>query len=131
MPEVDFLLDSDVVIDWLRDGPGAKDWLARQGQSVPGIPYLVTFEILQGARNQAELVRLREGLTTFVVLPPEPADAAVAEDLFVKHHLSDGPGLLDCLIGALALRLDKPIYTFNLRHLGVFAGVDARIPYER
>jgi predicted nucleic acid-binding protein len=38
---------------------------------------------------------------------------------------------MDCLIAATAARLRVPFYTFNVRHFGPIAGVDARQPYER
>lgn len=131
MPTVDSLLDTDVLIEYLRGTPAAAGWLADRSGDVPGIPYVSALEVLQGARNGRELQRLRQWLGDFACIPPEPEDAGVALRLYETHALRSGCGILDCLIGALAARLSVPIYTFNTKHLGCLDGVDARRPYER
>jgi len=127
--DVDFLLDTAVLVEWLRGRSAAKNWLAGQGSQRPGIPYIVRLELLQGARDKREIRAISNALAPFLAIAPESVDADVAEAFFLKHALSDGVGILDCLIGAVALRLQTPIYSFNTKHLGVFENVDVRVPY--
>ena len=38
---------------------------------------------------------------------------------------------MDCLIAAVAVRLDKPLYTFNLKHYSPIPDLAAYAPYTR
>ena len=62
--------------------------------------------ILIAQLNRYELVFLDAG------------DALQALEWFEAYHLSHGVGIMDCLIAASALRIEKPFYTFNVRHYG-------------
>jgi predicted nucleic acid-binding protein len=101
MADVDFLTDTDVLIEFLRGSAKAADWLKANQEQALGIPVLAFMEILQGARSRRE------------------------QQMLVKV------GILDCLIAATAIRIGKPFYTFNLKHFQVFPALDAREPYER
>ena len=92
---------------------------------------MVLMELLQGARSAAEQVSIRERLETFAVQHLETGDSQRALEWFATYRLSHGTGIMDCLIAATAARRSVPFYTFNVRHFGPLAGVDARQPYER
>ena len=67
MAEATLLVDSDVLVDFLRGRPQAAEWLHARGTEVIGIPVIVLTELLQGARNGAEQARIREQLETFSI----------------------------------------------------------------
>jgi predicted nucleic acid-binding protein len=131
VPEIDFLIDTDVTIECFSGSPNAGEWLSKQEPLTLGIPYVVALEVLIGARNAREMTELRRQLGRFALVLPEPHDGVKAMELFADHHLRDGVGSNDCLLGALASRIAVPLYTFNVKHLGVLEGVDARRPYAR
>ena len=59
------------------------------------------------------------------------ADVVCGTNVMMKILLSHGAGILDCLIAAIAFRLAKPFYTFNLKHFQIIPELDAQAPYVR
>jgi predicted nucleic acid-binding protein len=60
-------------------------------------------------------------------LLPEDYDWAIRKSLELK--LSHNAGAWDCLIGAVAHRLQVPLYTPNLKHFQPLLGELAQKPY--
>jgi len=88
-------------------------------------------EIMLGARDRQNQRVLTEQLARYPVLHHESGDSESARQWFEQFHLSHGVGILDCLIAAIAMRLRKPFYTFNLKHFQVISGLDVLAPYDR
>jgi predicted nucleic acid-binding protein len=131
VPDVDVVLDTDVLIEIFRGDDLAKTWLANIESQVIGIPVFVRMEILLGARDRQEQQTLSEDLARYTLLHLESGDTQRAQSWFEQFHLSDGIGILDCLIATIPVRLQKPFYTFNLRHFRVIPGLNAQAPYQR
>lgn len=114
-----YLLDTNAVIDVLRDGSSAV--AARLRREVPGsvgLPCLVRHELYYGAlksrRPKAELERVES--LQFPVLELLPEDAEAAAEIRV-HLVGSGQriGAYDLLIAAQALVREVPLVTRNLR----------------
>lgn len=131
MTDVDFLTDTDVLIEFLRGSAKAGIWLRTNQEQVLGIPVLALMEILQGARNRREQRMLAKQLNTYTIVHLDRGDSEQALSWFEEFHLSHGVGILDCFIAAIAVRIGKPFYTFNLKHFQTFPALDVRKPYER
>lgn len=131
MPDVDLLLDTDIMVDLLRKYAPAVRWAGQNSSLRLGIPALVRLEIIQGTRNQQELDAITRELNTYVTLHLESQDSIQAMEWFEQYHLSNGIGILDCLIAATAWRVGKPLCTFNTRHYAVISGLHSLAPYSR
>jgi predicted nucleic acid-binding protein len=131
MADVDFLTDTDVLIEFLRGSARAGMWLRTNQGEVLGIPVLALMEILQGARNRRDQRMLAKQLNAYTIIHLDRGDSEQALSWFEEFHLSHDVGILDCFIAAIAVRIGKPFYTFNLKHFQVFPVLDAREPYER
>ena len=131
MGKPDFLVDTDVVIEFIRGNPKAAQWFQAQKDKVMGIPVIVRMELIQGVRNRQELRALLKELDKYETAHLETGDTIKALKWFEDFYLSHGLGIMDCLIAAPAIRLRRPLYTFNVRHYRVIPGLDARIPFER
>jgi predicted nucleic acid-binding protein len=123
------LLDTDVMIDVLRGHPPAVAWLAGLGTTPVGLPGLVAMELLQGCQNLSDQQRLEKQLLQFALHWPTSADCQRAYLDFAAHRLSHNLGLLDSLIGHTAVGLNDRLATFNLKHYGVIASLQAFQPY--
>ena len=131
MNALDLLLDTDILIDILRNYPPARRW-ARENEALRiGIPVVARMEIIQGARNQSELHTLIRQLDAYTTLYLETEDSIQALKWFEQFHLSHGVGLLDCFIAATARRLQNPLCTFNSKHYSPFEDVHLLAPYPR
>jgi hypothetical protein len=126
------LLDSDVTIDLLRQHPPATRWFdALDDEEELLLPGYVVMELIQGCRNKVEQETLRRELTRYGVAWPAPTDCDEALNIFAEYHLSHNAGLLDVLIGQLAVALRIPLYTFNQKHYRFIPGLQTVQPYDK
>jgi predicted nucleic acid-binding protein len=124
------LLDSDVLIDLLRNFPPAVAWfdtLHEDEELV--VSGFVVMELIQGCRNKLEQERVQRELATYGTVWLSPTDCDKALEVFALHRLSHNAGLLDVLIGHSAIAMGVPLYTFNERHYSFIPGMQTIQPY--
>jgi predicted nucleic acid-binding protein len=125
------LLDTDVLIDYLRDAPAAVRLL--DPRIVAGEPVAASViskaEVLAGMRTSEEERTVRT-LASLALLAVNDAIATRAGAL-AGHYRSSHPGigLADYLIAATAVLLGAELWTQNPRHFPMFEGLEP--PYER
>jgi hypothetical protein len=125
------LLDTDVMIDLLRQYPPAVAWLDSLGEEEIILPGFVVMELIQGCRNKAEQEKVERELGTYEVVWPSPEACNEALSVFTRYHLSHGLGILDALIGQMAVALDLPLYTFNQKHYAPIPNLKTVEPYKK
>lgn len=123
------LVDSSVLVDFLRGHPGALALLERERVTGPLHASEITrLEVLVWMRR-AEEQDTRELLSTFVWHAVDATVAEMAGELgrrWLPSHLGiDGA---DLAIAATALLLDARLLTMNIRHFPMFT--ELRRPYE-
>jgi len=125
----DCILDTSVLIDILRKNPRALTWHTSLGSKRVAITPIVWFEIVEGARNTIERGQILRFLKQFRIEHSTPDDHRWAMLQFAHYHLSHGAEWVDVMIASVAVRLDAPLYTMNIKHYAPLPGVDARKPY--
>lgn len=110
------LLDSDVMIDILRNYAPVIAWLKSISSEEIALPGFVAMELLQGCANKTELTKVQKILQNFEIIWPMPEACAEALNVFAEGYLSQGLGLLDTLIGQTAVSLNVPFHAFNTKH---------------
>ena len=125
------ILDSDVMIDLLRQQPAAVRWLDSLGEEEIILPGFVVMELLQGCRNKTEQAKVEQVLTGCEIVWPLPETCEAALKVFARHHLRHGVGLLDALIGQTAVALSMPLYTFNRKHYAAIPNLVTVEPYHK
>ena len=126
------LLDSDVMIDLLRQYPPAMRWFnALNADEEVVLSGYVVMELIQGCRNKTEQEKLHRELAIYGIVWLSPADCDRALDVFGQYHLSHNAGLLDVLIGQTAVSLGVPLHTFNQRHYRFIPDLQTIQPYEK
>ena len=126
------LLDSDVMIDLLRQYPPAMKWFdALNDEEELLLPGYVVMELIQGCRNKTEQEKVQRELAIYGVVWPESEDCDKALSIFTEYYLSHNAGLLDVLIGQIAVALRVPLYTFNQKHYRFMPGLQTIQPYEK
>ncbi|MBM3242118.1 type II toxin-antitoxin system VapC family toxin [Candidatus Poribacteria bacterium] len=125
------LLDTDVMIDILRQYPPALAWLGSLGKREIVLPGFVIMELIQGCRNKGEQAKVERELGAYSTAWPSPETCDEALYIFARYHLSHGLGMLDALIGQIAVDLNLPLYTFNQKHYAAIPNLKAVQPYER
>lgn len=125
------LLDTDVLIDIMRNYVPAVAWLRELGVEEIALPGLVAMELVQGCRNKVEQQQVETLLRHYPLHWPSQLDSSRAFHLFSEFYLSDGIGLLDALIAETAVGLKLPLATFNEKHYRVVPDLDLIQPYNR
>lgn len=119
------------MIDLLRGYPPAVEWL-RSVQSGPMIlPGFVVLELLDGCRSRLDTDRLLGFLRSYQVVWPAASDCNRAIADFATARLTRRLGILDVLIAECAVGLNRPLYTFNVRHFSVVPGLQTVQPYGK
>ena len=125
------LLDTDVMIDLLRQYPPAVEWLDSLGSEEIILPGFVAMELIQGCRDKAEQRELERELHSYGVAWPSPEACNEALSVFANYYLSHGLGILDALIGQMAVSLNIDLCTFNQKHYSVIPKLNTLQPYEK
>jgi len=125
------ILDSDVMIDVLRQYTPAITWLEALGDEEIILPGFVVMELLQGCSSRAEQEKVENILAAFEIVWPSAETCDEALGVFARYHLSHNIGLLDALIGQTAVALDMALHTFNRKHYAVIPNLTTTEPYKR
>ena len=125
------LLDSDVMVDLLRQFAPALAWLDTLGDDEILLPGFVVMELIQGCESKAQQAQLEKALEPFTVVWPTSEGCDDALGIFARFHLSHNLGIIDALIGQLAVSLDLPLQTFNQKHYAIVPGLKLAQPYSK
>lgn len=126
---IEGIIDTSVLIDYLRGYKAAQEWFIRMGDTVLAITPVVWMETVQGASNKIKQQRIRRFLSQFPIEHPEPTDNLWAMEQVAKFSLNHNVEFADIMTASIAVRLNVPIYTTNLKHFAVLPDVDERKPY--
>ncbi len=125
------LVDADVMVDVLRNLPQAVSWFSGLGDEVVVLPGYVAMELVQGCRSRADLDALDQRISKTMIAWPDAETCDQALATYARARFSHGLGLLDALVGHLALSLGQPLHTFNQKHYAPMRGLKTVQPYTR
>ena len=119
------LLDTDVLIDFLRGHPTAAAFVdANQHRII--LSAIVVAELyagVRGGKDDTEQIVLREFLSLFRIVPVNP-DIAELGGLYKRDYAgSHSVGLADAIIAATALTEDAALKTLNVKHYPMLPGI--------
>ena len=113
------LLDTDILIDYLRGRPEAIAYLDRLTNPL-FISVITVGELYAGVRDGAERSRLDSFLLAFTIIPIDQATAVTGGLLRRDYGKSHGMGLADALIGATAQVHGLTLVSLNRKHFPMF-----------
>lgn len=109
------LIDTSAWVEFLRATGSPVDQrvaTAVAGRGPIGVVDVVKLELLAGARDEVAADDLQRFLARFTPVPTSsPADHELAASLYREGRRAGKTirSLLDCLVAAVALRLDEPV----------------------
>jgi predicted nucleic acid-binding protein len=121
------LLDTEVLVDYLRDRDEAVAYLEAHADSVL-ISAITVAELYAGVREGEERRRLAQFLAVLEIIP---VDAAIAQKggLYRRDYgPSHGVCLADALIAATAELHQARLVTLNARHFPI---LEVEVPYTK
>lgn len=124
------LLDTDILIDYLRGRPEAREFLLNLPQET-AVSAVTVAELHVGVRDGAERLALDDLLSTFLLLPLD-AEAARRGGLLRRDYgKSHGVGLNDALIAATALQQNLALATLNQQRYPMLGSGQLLQPYAK
>jgi len=124
------LVDTSAWIEFLRD-TGSEVCVAvdRLLDADLAICDAVSMEVLAGARNERHLTQLRSLLARVTLLPTTPADYGAAALMYrtCRARGETVRKLIDCLIGAVAVRSGAEILHADVEFSALARHTDLRI----
>lgn len=123
-----FLLDTDVLIDYLRGNDKAVNYLKTHSRQII-LSAVSVAELYAGVRDGEERKGLDEFVGLFPIFPVTVETARVGglykRDYFKSHRI----GLADAFIAAAAKTNNADIKTLNTKHFPMFK--DLKPPYQK
>jgi predicted nucleic acid-binding protein len=121
------LLDTDVLVDYLRGVPEAVNFLENLDHPLL-LSAISVAELYAGARPGKEMQALDDFLAAFEIIPIEQQVARQGGLFRGTYGPSHDSGLADALIAATATIQGATLVTLNAKH---FPMVKVRLPYRK
>ena len=119
------------MIDILREYKPAIKWLNILGDEEIIIPGFVIMELIQGCSNKNEMKELKKEIEKYKIVWPSPKVYEGVLKIFTDYYISHKIGILDTIIGQMAVELNLPLYTFNKKHYKAIAKLKIIEPYKK
>jgi predicted nucleic acid-binding protein len=124
------LIDTDVIIDYLRGNSNAIAYLSHtQAKFMCYISTITIAELYSGVREGKETHLLDDFIKEFSVATFNEIVAQKAGLFRRDYGKSHGAGLADCIIAAIAEELGCTLITLNKKHFPMLKKI--KIPYDR
>lgn len=124
------LLDSDVLIDYLRGRLEAVSFVQQHSDSL-GVSSVSVAELYVGVREGRE----RDILDRLIsVVKVHDVDATIAKQAGLwrrDYGKTHGTGLMDALIAATAKNADRILVTLNAKHFPMLNTAEMTVPYRK
>jgi predicted nucleic acid-binding protein len=122
------LVDTDILIDYLKDLPDAVEFVEAQIDQI-FVSAITIAKLYQGVRDGEERSALDDFLSAVSPLDIDHAIGQTAGLYRREYKPSHNVGLADCLIAATAEAHNLPLKTLNTKHFPMLEDVEA--PYRK
>ena len=109
------LCDTNIFIYAFNGKQETTDKLQTIGLENVVISSITVMELLQGMRNKAELTQAKKKIRYFDVVDVNVEISKLATQFIEDFNLSYGLQIPDAIIGATAVILQIPLYTYNTK----------------
>jgi len=117
-----FLLDTDVLVDFLRGYGKAVAFVNAQSFRII-LSSIVVAELYAGVKGDAEQAVLENFVSLFRIVPVS-AEIAKAGGLYKRDYVkSHGVGLADAILAATAVAENAALKTLNTKHYPMLKGL--------
>ena len=110
-----FLVDTNIIIDFLRGDSKAKEFIINNVDEIK-VSVVSVSELYAGVRGKKEEEPLKNFLSSFETLVLDYSISVEAGYLKNKYYKSHNAGLADCMIAATSIQHDLTLVTDNFKH---------------
>ena len=125
------ILDTDIMIDILREYKPAIEWLNLLGDEGIILPGFAIMELIQGCKNKDEMKELKKEIEKYKVIWPTLEVYEKALKIFTDYYISHKIGILDTIIGQMAVEFNLSLYTFNEKHYKAIPKLKTIEPHKK
>ena len=129
MTEAACIIDTSILIDFLRGNEIAKNWINGFPTGELAISVVTAAELIAGCRNGREQKQVEKEIALYPIVYISGAVSATALEWYRQFHLSHNAGFLDCLIGASAYHNGLAVFTLNDKHFSPLPDLQVKRPY--
>lgn len=122
------LIDTDVLIDYLRDQADAVDYLRAATEQFL-ISAVTVAELYSGVREGTERIQLDAFINDFEIVPVDKEIASMGGLYRREYFRSHGTELPDAIIAATADIREANLVTLNKKHFPMLSNVI--VPYHK
>jgi len=128
MQKTRFLVDTDIIINYLRGGDNARDFIMTiiEGGTSGFFSVITEAELLSGSRNADDNFAIYSVLDCMEAIVVERNIAATAGRLRQKYYSTHKTELPDAIIVATANEYGLVLATANEKHFNVFEEIQAK-----
>lgn len=122
------VLDTDVIIDYLRNDAQAVTYIENQLSAQMLLSVINVAELYAGIRNKEEKQAIENFLRVFEIISINKEIAEQGGEFRKTYGKSHGTGLADALIAATAIQQNATLITLNIHH---YPMIEAITPYKK
>jgi tRNA(fMet)-specific endonuclease VapC len=124
-----YILDTDILVDYLRLHPPALRFFKKLEDKDRKICFLSQFELLQGCDRKIEEQKIGSFLKHFKIIPLTGAIAKTALQTYRTNRWKAYLDIVDSFIAATALAHKLTVVTRNMKHYRQIPGIKVEKPY--
>jgi predicted nucleic acid-binding protein len=124
------VVDSDVLIDFFRDYPKAKEFLLTAQDDLK-VSRVTVMEVIVGVKTKMAARKALKQLDALGIKVIEVTEAVsrLAGDILVDTRHKFGTGILDSFVAATALETGDKLVTRNIKHFNHIKDLRLTVPY--
>lgn len=122
---IEYLIDTNVFIAVLKGNAALKSFIERLACALDTTVYA---ELIQGAKNKAEVQKIERYLTRFELIHFDKAVSRKTLELIRLYSKSHGLMFGDAIIAATCLESDLTLITFNIKDFRFIKGLKITQP---
>ena len=109
-----YLLDTCILIDFLRGNPSVYDLLVNDEHSELSMSTITMMELVLGAFNKREVILIQKAFKDIEIIYIDKDISKMAEGYIVKYSKSHNLQIDDALIAATAIKMNIELITYNI-----------------
>jgi len=112
--ELNYLLDTCILIDYLRGEPSVYDLLVNNAKAKLSMSTVTMMELVIGAFNKREVNYIQKAFKKIDIIYIDKDISKIAEELIIKYSKSHNLQIDDALIAATCIKMDVELITYNV-----------------
>ncbi|MCL2270623.1 MAG: type II toxin-antitoxin system VapC family toxin [Treponema sp.] len=112
--KLNYLLDTCILIDYLRGEPSVHNLLVKNSKIKLSMSTITMMELIIGAFNKREIYYIQKAFKEIDIIYIDNDISEIAENLIIKYSKSHNLQINDALIAATSIKMDIELLTFNV-----------------